>query len=361
MAGSWSGALFYSIGNFVPNRKTHRGVRSALSCYKYSSFTKKNDNDRMFLDVFQHQYGIRYHYRFGIGYIKSERTGEEAFMANIFQLLLAQIYPRKNRLAPSQESTRVHAKNEVHGQERIQKRVEKEDFLLSQIDEFREKAKQLQLLLASKESKVQELQSIVNEREDKAQELENILTERQEEADKIVTEFSRTVDGLAGRITSKMAEIEVSISHQVADVKKASEEQLDSNRRLNEEQIAANRKLSEEQLATNKQFLEEQAIANKKLSEGQMAEVKALLESATEQLESIKTDLSEKVHSENVKCYRNIQDLFNEFDSKIEKMDDMEKGVGFVKGYVKCLSWFSILNFVVLIGFILYSIGVFNF
>lgn len=107
--------------------------------------------------------------------------------------------------------------------------------------------------------------------------------------------------------------------------------------------------------------MEEQAIANKKLSEGQIAEVKALLENATAQLESIKTDLSEKVHSENVKCYRNIQDLFNEFDSKIEKMDEMEQGVGSVKGYVKCLSWFAILNFVVLIGFILYSLGVFNF
>ncbi len=119
--------------------------------------------------------------------------------------------------------------------------------------------------------------------------------------------------------------------------------------------------MSEEQIATNKQFLEEQAIANKKLSEGQIAEVKALLENATGQLESIKTDLSEKVHSENVKCYRNIQDLFNEFDSKIEKMDEMEKSVGSVKNYVKFLSWFAGLNFAVLLGFILYSLGVFHF
>ena len=62
-----------------------------------------------------------------------------------------------------------------------------------------------------------------------------------------------------------------------------------------------------------------------------------------------------------MKCYRNIQDLFNEFDSKIEKMGRDGAGVGSVKGYVKCLSWFAILNFVVLIGFILYSLGVFNF
>ena len=108
-------------------------------------------------------------------------------------------------------------------------------------------------------------------------------------------------------------------------------------------------------------YIEEQTAANKKVSDEQVAEVKALLENATSQLDSIKTDLSEKVHSENVKCYRNIQDLFNEFDSKIEKMDEMEKSVGAVKGYVKVLSWFSIINFVMLVAFILYSLGVFNF
>ncbi|EEG92046.1 hypothetical protein ROSEINA2194_04137 [Roseburia inulinivorans DSM 16841] len=46
---------------------------------------------------------------------------------------------------------------------------------------------------------------------------------------------------------------------------------------------------------------------------------------------------------------------------KIEKMDEMEKSVGAVKGYVKVLSWFSIINFVMLVAFILYSLGVFNF
>lgn len=44
-----------------------------------------------------------------------------------------------------------------------------------------------------------------------------------------------------------------------------------------------------------------------------------------------------------------------------KKMDEMEGGVDSVKGYVKLLSWFSILNFVVLIIFILYSMGVFHF
>jgi len=232
-------------------------------------------------------------------------------MAGLFQRI-AQNYRKKKKI--TQPSARLNAKEDktehagkvTRAKERIHSKVEKEDFLLSQIDEFREKAKQLQNLLTSKESKVQELQNLVNEREDKAQELEQILSERQEEADEIVSDFSKKVDELAERVTAKMNEIEISVSKQVADVK-------------------------------------------------------ALLENATSQLDSIKTDLSEKVHSENVKCYRNIQDLFNEFDSKIEKMDEMEKSVGAVKGYVKVLSWFSIINFVMLVAFILYSLGVFNF
>ena len=259
-------------------------------------------------------------------------------MAGLWQMVFRQLQPRNK----PEESGQMHTQE----QERTQKDVENEDLLISQIDEFREKAKQLQVLLEAKESKAAELQSLVDERAGKAQELEHILTERQEEADKIVTEFGRKVDALADKVTTKMAEIEAGLSGQVADIRKTSEEQIALNRRMNEEQTASNRKLNEEQIAANKQFLEEQAIANKKLSEGQIAEVKELLENATSQLESIKTDLSEKVHTENVKCYRNIQDLFNEFDSKIEKMDEMEGGVDSVKGYVKLLSWFSILNFI---------------
>lgn len=321
-------------------------------------------------------------------------------MANFFELLLAQIRKEERKTAYSTISTRTgsertvasgYRRDTVHKDskpaeevradvqpetvvvqaddceltdreaERTEEVVDKEDFLLSQIDEFREKAKQLQSLLLSKESKVAELQSLVNERQDKAEELEQILTARQEEADQIMKDFNQKVDELSAKVTQKMTEIEASISHQVTQAKNAGVAQLEANRRLNEEQMEANKKLNDEQLAKNKQFLEEQAIANKKLSEGQIAEVKVLLDNATTQLESIKTELSEKVHSENVKCYRNIQDLFTEFDSKIEKMDEMEKGVGAIRGYLKCLTWFSIINFVVLTGYILYSLGVFNF
>ncbi len=69
-------------------------------------------------------------------------------MANLFQILQRQLSPGKTRAVRTNTTA-------SHKRDRIQEEVEKEDFLLSQIDEFREKAKQLQDLLASNENKVQ--------------------------------------------------------------------------------------------------------------------------------------------------------------------------------------------------------------
>ncbi len=158
--------------------------------------------------------------------------------------------------------------------ERIKTEVEKEDYLLSQIDEFREKAQHLQDLLLSKESKVNELQTIVDEREVKAKELENILNERQKRADGITEEVAKQIDSLIERVSAKMEEIGTSIGADLKD--------------------------------------------GQKLSEEQVAQLRETLVSITEQLDTIKGELSEKVHAENVKCFRNISDLFKGMDEKID-------------------------------------------
>ena len=67
----------------------------------------------------------------------------------------------------SQEVTKkvetMQAFDRTFKRERTNREVDREDLLLSQIDEFREKAQQLQSLLLSKESKVAELQNIVDD------------------------------------------------------------------------------------------------------------------------------------------------------------------------------------------------------
>lgn len=167
--------------------------------------------------------------------------------------------------------------------ERTKIDVEKEDYLLTQIDEFREKAQHLQDLLLSKESKVLELQNIVDEREIKAQELEYILNERQRKADGISAEVSQQIDKLIEKVSAKMEEIGSSIGADLENGQKMSAEQL--------------------------------------------AELKETLQSITEQLNTIKGELSEKVHSENVKCYRNVADLFKSMDDKMDAVKNDHQAV----------------------------------
>ena len=70
--------------------------------------------------------------------------------------------------------------------EKVLSRMQQDDFLLKQIDEFREKAKQLQSILVTKENKVDELQSVLEEREEQARKLQQELEEHQKEADLLV-------------------------------------------------------------------------------------------------------------------------------------------------------------------------------
>lgn len=197
--------------------------------------------------------------------------------------------------------------------------VERDDYLLNQIDEFREKAQQLQDLLLSKESKVMELQSIVDEREGKARELESILTERQKKADGIAEEMAKEVsaeitskiDVIIGKVTSKLDELSMTISKDVGD--------------------------------------------SQKLTEQQYAELKAALDEAlpslNTQLEALKTDLSEKVHSENVKCYRNVSDLIKALEDKMDILKNTEQNVERKAGVIqKCTIALIVLTTINMLG-----------
>ncbi len=69
--------------------------------------------------------------------------------------------------------------------------------------------------------------------------------------------------------------------------------------------------------------------------------------------------IEEKIHVENVKTYRNIQAVLEEMDKKMAKAEQQEKQMESLKTYVKCTTWFSVITLVVLILYILYSLGVF--
>lgn len=247
-------------------------------------------------------------------------------MAGMLHTIAKQLFDR--RAVQRQESTSVKATQRpkqtaydpnVNTSE--DRKVERDDYLLNQIDEFREKAQQLQDLLLSKESKVMELQSIVDEREGQARELESILTERKKKADSIAEEMVKEVsaeitskiDVIIEKVTSKLDEFGVSVT----------------------KDLSACQKLTEQQYAELKATLDE------------------ALPSLNTQLETLKTDLSEKVHSENVKCYRNVSDLIKSVDDKMELLKNTEQNVERKAGVIqKCAIALLVLTAINMIGIV---------
>lgn len=215
---------------------------------------------------------------------------------------------------------------------------EKEDYLLNQIDEFRAKAQQLQNLMLTKETKVQELQDIVDEREIKAQELEHILNERQRKADGITEEVSKQIDNLIDKVTEKMEAIGASLGKELQDGQKINERQLEE--------------LKNTLGDLNGQQIEEIKGMLGSLSAQQAEELKNTLSELNAQLEVVKSDLSDKVHSENVQCYRNLADLLKSVEEKLDRANELEAKVDSVHKCTVAVIVISVINMLGIAGLV---------
>ncbi|MBO4213561.1 MAG: hypothetical protein J5876_01100 [Lachnospiraceae bacterium] len=101
----------------------------------------------------------------------------------------------------------------------------------------------------------------------------------------------------------------------------------------------------------------------KKSSDDNYADLKAHLD---EEIGAFKTELKDgiasiedKIHSENVKTYRNIQALVSDIDKKAAKESTIDSKFSAVKRMLGVTVWMGLLTFAVLTIFVLYSMGVF--
>lgn len=78
----------------------------------------------------------------------------------------------------------------------------------------------------------------------------------------------------------------------------------------------------------------------------------------TSGLDAIKGELSEKVHSENVLQYRNIQDLLKELDNREETAKKSEEEFSVVKKRITLVTVVSIVNVVAVVTLILATFGI---
>ena len=108
------------------------------------------------------------------------------------------------------------------------------------------------------------------------------------------------------------------------------------------------------------QQIEEIKTVVSSLNAEQAEELKEALSELNTQLEVVKSDLSDKVHSENVKCYRNLADLLKSVENKLDKANEIEKKVISVHKCTVAIIVLSIINMLGLTALALYELGVFQ-
>ena len=216
----------------------------------------------------------------------------------------------------------VHAEEPVQPQARaIQQEISehsaptmgKDDFLLQQIDEFRNKAKQLQELVNKKENKVQQLQTIVSEKENRAEKLQSILTRRQSEADSILKDFETKVQVLIDNVQACITTMNREVKEQVHISGQRTGEQI-------EEQV---KKEIESLKAQLEQQMEKQMPEIEKISvriDAQMAETEQLLLQAKQESQMANQQVKEHVEA-------SIQQIQEQSGKAAERMQEQAKQV----------------------------------
>ena len=133
----------------------------------------------------------------------------------------------------------MRVKDQDAEREKILSRMQQDDFLLKQIDEFKEKAKQLQNILVTKENKVDELQEVLEEREEQARQFQQVLEEQQQEADLLVQAVHRQIDTLITRIDAQIKVMDETVHSEIRALDEKISGQTEELSRVSGQGIAA--------------------------------------------------------------------------------------------------------------------------
>lgn len=91
----------------------------------------------------------------------------------------------------------------------------------------------------------------------------------------------------------------------------------------------------------------------------QSEEVRQTMDEINGQVSGLKEELSQKIHTEDVKCFRNIKDLIDEQKPLFEKVGVNEKSMKPVKKYIYWLILFGVLDLAGVVVLVLMELGVF--
>lgn len=242
--------------------------------------------------------------------------------------------------------------------------MEKEDFLLKQIDEFRDKAKQLQQLMVNRETKARELEHTVAKQREKADRMDQVLQVRRGEADKIMRQVSQQINGMSEDVCREMTTFTDAVSREVGGLGQSLTHEISQS---TERTRAAVETAAQQMIDQNTRSLE--GLKEQLEQLGHLEQIGELSTEMNDKITTLRADIADRIHAEDVKCYRNIQAsmdeqsrMLSEGDEKTrehirEQVDQLSTRMSGQSKLVKASLVFTILDFVGIVGILVYLLA----
>lgn len=213
----------------------------------------------------------------------------------------------------------------------------------AQMDSFKDKARQLQEIINDKQARVDDLERTVADLDRENQKLQDALERSRQETGDYAVDIDEQVNRLSELLGKDMGDMEQRISDRIAELPSQMPSEMqeitfdtDALNQSIERQSQQMEKLfssisdkleaiiNTQKSASNQSFDEVFSDQKSFLSNSMLTQEKKLSESLngmSRQLDGMKDEISEKIHSEDVKVYRNLQDFIQEQDNS----EDEEK------------------------------------
>ena len=212
--------------------------------------------------------------------------------------------------------------------------------LQAQMESFKDKARQLQEIINDKQARLEDLERTVADLDNENQKLQDALEKSRQETGDYAVDIDEQVNRLSELLGKDMGDMEQRISDRIAELPSQMPGEMqeitfdtDALNQSIERQSQQMEKLfstisgkleaiiDTQKAASNQSFDEVFSDQKSFLSNSMLTQEKKLSESLngmSRQIDGMKDELSEKIHSEDVKVYRNLQDFIQEQDHSDE-------------------------------------------
>ncbi len=241
---------------------------------------------------------------------------------------------------------------------RMDRAAPKDEFRQHQDHDLYKKNIRLKEQLDEARERILQLENQLGSMEEESTEVEKKLESKREEIGQMTAGVAAQIREMSDALEVKLNQLEVKTVEQFSRMAGERQEQAEGIEQISEQlgEIRGSLSQLDEIRASMQQMAEIRSMLEK--LEDQRISIVAINEAADE----LKGSIAEKIHAENVKCYRNMKSLVTDLEVKMEQMElgdeSLKKIRKSFKG-MKFFAFFAFADFILLIVYILFWMGVF--